>query len=165
MDTKKSRRSLNQKTINMEKSLFIQDVISKLSGKQITKTISGGSNGSVIVLDIGISEFSLTVNCVWRLEMEDRVITGWNESNNSINGVMTKEIKQLKGDIIKSVRISTFFDLYLEFSSGKKLNIFCDVTPNYQPSDYDENWSLCSIKSNDCKIINNDFAVITTTYR
>ncbi|MEO6915626.1 MAG: hypothetical protein ABI151_08205 [Chitinophagaceae bacterium] len=148
----------------MEKSLFIQDVIFKLSGKQITKTIVGGSNGSIIILRIGINEFSFKVNCVWRLEMKNQMITGWNESNDSLNGVMTKEIKRLNGDTIKSVKMSDFFDLQLEFSSGKVLNIFCDVTPNYEPSDYDENWSLCDIKSNDCKIISKDFAIITTTY-
>ncbi|MEJ7768065.1 MAG: hypothetical protein WKF89_09650 [Chitinophagaceae bacterium] len=137
----------------MEKSLFIQDLISKLSGKQITKTIVGGSNGSIIILRIGINEFSLKVSCVWRLEMRDQIITGWNESNDSLNGVMTKEIKQLNGDTIKSVKMSEFFDLALEFFSGKVLRLFCDVTPNYEPPDYDENWSICDIKSNYCKII------------
>jgi len=42
----------------------IENILTKLTGKKITEVIAGGSNGSIIVLQIGNSEFSLFVDCV-----------------------------------------------------------------------------------------------------
>jgi hypothetical protein len=143
----------------------VEDVLTKLIGKTVTEVIAGGSNGSIVVLHFGSSEFCLFVKCVWRLEQVNTIITGWNESNDAVNGNMTKRIKELAGDAIKNVEVNNFYDLKLRFVSDKTLNIFCDVTTHYEPEDYDENWVICDIQSNVCYAVNKDFAIVTSVYK
>jgi len=78
---------------------------------------------------------------------------------------MTKKIKELANDVIKNTESNNFYDLKLHFISGKTLNLFCDVTPYYQPEDYDENWVICDIRSNQCYAINKNYEIIISKYK
>jgi len=142
----------------------ISRLIKGIEGKEITKVIAGGSNGSIVVLRIGEEEFSLFIKCIWRLEDESNILTGWNESNDAEHGNLTLQMKKLSGDFIKSTELSGFYDLKLHFLSGKTLNIFCDVTPHYEPEDYDENWLLCDIKGNRSYVVKKDFLIADRPY-
>ena len=149
----------------MNKEILEETILRRLPGKQINEVTAGGSNGSIIILQIGIADFCLFVKCVWRLQKLDKVLTGWNESNLPIVGNLTKQINELTTDVITKVETSDFFDLQIHFVSGKALNIFCDVTPKYEPDYYDENWVICDIKANICYTIKKDFSITTSVYR
>jgi hypothetical protein len=149
----------------MNKEIIEKDFFAKIIGKEVTKTIAGGSNGSTIILEIGHNEYCLFIYCVWRLELDYKALTGWNESSNPDNGNLTKQIRSLASDRIKDIQMSDFFDLRVKFESGKVLTIFCDVTPKYEPDDYDENWSICDIKSDQCYIISRDFEVESSKFK
>ena len=61
------------------------DIIDKINNSQVTEVISGGSNGSMIILKLQNLQnkiFSLFIYCTWRLEMETNVLTGNNELPN-----------------------------------------------------------------------------------
>lgn len=146
----------------MEKQLAT--VLSKMVGLELQEVIAGGSNGSVVVLRFGRSQFTMFVYSVWRLEYKGKIISGWNESNDAINGTLTKAVKSIQLQTLKSYSISEFYDLRLSFSNEMILNIFCDITPNYEPSHYDKNWMCCDIKANICYIVNKDFKVELTEY-
>jgi len=100
----------------MDKNVFKEAALLKIIHKPITKVIAGGSIGSIITLVIGDDEYDVVVYCVWRLEDEDKILTGWNESNDSLNGNLKKNIKELHGDVIHSFEISNFFDLKIQAS-------------------------------------------------
>ncbi len=142
----------------------ILDVLSKISGKRVVKVIAGGSNGSIIVLKIGEEEFSIFIKCVWRMEHKGKVIAGWNESNDAINGNLTIQAKALTGETIDKIEISELYDLRIHFSGGKMFNVFCDVTPNYEPELYDENWVISDITENISYVASKDFELLTRPY-
>lgn len=86
------------------------------------------------------SEYILMVKCSWRLDNVKKVlpITGWQEDSD-IYGVMTLRLKTLVDDIIVKTELFPFFDLEISFKSGRRIFVFCDVTPYV---DVDFNWAL-----------------------
>lgn len=142
----------------------IFDVIGKIAGKQVVRVIAGGSNGSIIVLKIGNQEFSISIKCVWRLEHKGRVIAGWNESNDAIKGNLTIQAKALTGEMIERIEISNLYDMKVYFLGDKILNVFCDVTPNYEPHSYDENWVISDIIENISYVASKNFEILTRPY-
>jgi hypothetical protein len=145
------------------KNKSLKKVLSLLNSQKVSKVIAGGSNGSIIILDID-NRYSLCVYCVWRLEHGDKVLTGWNESNDSKSGNLTLGIKKLEGDTIKRIYVNQFYDLQISFYSGKVLNIFCDITPKYEPEECDENWSLADIIKNEVYTITKSYLIATELY-
>lgn len=71
------------------------------------------------------SEFSLFVNCVWRVESNDAVLFGaWTEHE-----IVDSESKKLIGQKVESIEIiEPAFDLIVTFSNDLRLKIFCDQT-------------------------------------
>jgi len=119
----------------------------KLINKECWGFVAGKGTGSVFSLRIGEkipleepvdnpnlpedirnneSEFSLFVECVWRIDSNKKIICGaWDD--NSKNGKMLKGLKMLMNSTITAVNIyEPAFDLIIEFSSGVFLKIFCD---------------------------------------
>ena len=125
-------------------------VINKLINSQVIEVISGGSNGSIIVLklrNIQTHEFSLFIYCTWRLETETEVLSGNNESP---NGNLLYETQLLLNDKIVFIEKNIFNDIFIQFESKKKLNIFCDITPKCDSKYYTKNWTICDIAENKC---------------
>ena len=120
-------------------------IINAFIGKKVTKVTAGGGNGSVVILRFGENLFSLFIYCIWRLEENNKIVTGWNESCDAETGNLTKQIKLLLNDEIKKTEVSNLMDIKIYFVSGKVLNIFCDITPMYEPKEYDENWVISDI--------------------
>lgn len=140
-------------------------ILQSLLGKQINKVIAGGSNGSIIILDIGNDEFSLFIYCSWRISKENEVLSSSTENNDSKTGNLTIEAKKIQGEEIVSIITTDLFDLQLVFKSGKVLSVFADITTNGYDSDaMDENWSLADKRNNIAYTISNTFKVITTSY-
>lgn len=139
-------------------------IVEQLIGRKITKVTAGGSNGSIIILEID-SRFVLFVYCAWRLELGERILTGWNDCNDPISGVLTQEIKKLNDNSIRDVSLSAFFDLKINFSDNKTLNVFVDITSHMSQEASDENWSVCDTKNDRCLTVNKDQMVIEQSYR
>ncbi len=139
-------------------------IINAFIGKKISKVTVGGSNGSVVILRIGDNLFSLFIYCIWRLEENDKIVTGWNESSDAESGNLTQQIKLLLNDEIKNIQLSNFMDIKIYFLSGKVLNIFCDITPKYEPEEYDENWVISDIVNNVSYRLKNNFEIEVSKY-
>lgn len=138
----------------------ILEVAQLLKNRKVTKVISGGANASTLILHFNTDEFCLFTYCVWRLMSKNEVLTGWNDPSATKKGNLVVQSNTLLNDIVKEVRVSKFFDLQIDFKSGKTLSIFCDVTPLFQVKDYDVNWSLCDINHNATYHISRNFKVI-----
>jgi hypothetical protein len=127
-------------------------LMNELVGKPVLKVNAGGSTGSIFSLDFGNQlikvekgghtffegEYVLMVYCAWRLDdlKLHEPMTGWHE-NSDLNGVMTFRLKTLLNDVVENVSLKSFFDCEIFFKSGKRLTVFCDLTPYV---DADTNW-------------------------
>ena len=149
----------------MNKQKVKKIILNNFTGKKITKIIAGGSNGSIVIVRIGDNEFSLFIYCIWRLKEKDKIITGWNESCDSESGNLSKQIKLLLDKEIKNIDLSDFMDMKIHFVGGKVFNIFCDITPKYEPDDYDENWVKSDIENNKSYRLKNNFKIKVSSYK
>ncbi len=124
--------------------IYLQEIV----GMVVQKVGVGGSTGSVFSLLFSNSveprkELYIMVKCAWRLDYVSKKLplTSWQESS-SLNGPMTTRMQELSNDIVKEVVLLDFFDVQILFKSGKRLFVFCDVTPNV---DGDTNWFLGNV--------------------
>ena len=142
---------------------MIKELLNKIQNKQIDEVITGGSNGSIILLLIGNQEYSLSIYCTWRLEHKDEVITGWNETNDPKTGDLTKNIKRLAGTKITKIELTKFYDLVLKLDHNFTLRVFCDLTPNLykEPT---ENWTIADKINNKAYSITNKFDIDEDEY-
>ncbi len=131
-----------------------------LSGSHCWYTLAGEGTGSVFQLYLGAKirrdrpvdndmlsaeaiwndpEFHLMVWCAWRLDGPSEPITGWLEPNDN-DGPMVRGLAELEGESVVSVRVrAPAWDLELEFTGQKTLNVFCDLTEH---SGRGENWHV-----------------------
>jgi len=139
---------------SMEEKTRLTEILQGLIGKEILKVGAGGSTGSIFSLDIGEKlikeestdniffkgEWGLMVYCAWRLydTKNQKPITGWHEDS-ELNGAMTLGLKSLLKDVVENVSVSSTNDLEIYFKSGKKLDVFCDLTTHI---DAEANWFL-----------------------
>lgn len=141
------------------------DLLSNLTGKVVTKCIAGGSNGSIIVLDIGSDEFTLFIYCSWRISKESKILATWNDNNDPDSGNLTLEAKKLEGELIKEIKQTNFYDLEILFMSHKVLQIFADVfNKGYEDENASENWSLGDKKNDINYSVTSNFEVHTSKY-
>ncbi len=132
--------------------------IEQLFDKEVFALTCGPSTGSRFKLEIGKKvlreryinnphlteenrkfqgEYSLMVYCSWRLQdKNDKVIASWQDSNEK-EGLMTKGLESLVGDKITNISFSPQFDCVINFTSGRYLNIFSDVS---REGNNDTNW-------------------------
>ena len=135
-----------------------------LKGARILNAIAGGNfNGSVVVLEFE-HNYSLTIQCVWRLSQDNQVLASWNEKSNEIGSNFESQISALKNDIIIEIEMSNLFDLNVKVSSGKMLQIFTDINQFYSEDNFDENWYLCNSSSNICYGIKRLHSVVQSNY-
>lgn len=107
----------------------IDKLVSNLSGQSVSKVISGGGNGSIIVLDIGNPvKYCIYVHCTWRLEKGQNILSGWNESADPDNGALTLNTKALEGELIEKVILNSFYDLHIYFKSSKRLRACLEIS-------------------------------------
>jgi hypothetical protein len=89
----------------------------------------------------GEPEYSILIECAWRLDGRHGVICGaWDD--NSPDGTMLRGLREIIGEAVESYQLSDpGLDLELRFSSGRTLRIFCD-----QVNEFDEydNYSVFS---------------------
>lgn len=144
------------------------DYIKNIGNKKIDKVIAGGSNGSIILFDLvdDLAKKSvLYVYCAWRLSLNNKVLTGSNDDSEASKSVFVVELKKLENDIIKKVFSNPLGDFTLEFNSGKKLDVFSDITSNGDKDDIRENWVVCSVSENVCYNFTNRFDFNQESYK
>lgn len=133
-----------------------------IKGAKIEKIIAGGSNGSIILMDLikDNKKYVLYVYCTWRLSFDNKITTGWNDKDT----FFVVELNKLVNDIIDGITSNSLGDFALIFKSGIKLDVFCDITSNINDSAMDENWSLCDISKNQCYNFTNQFSFLVEPY-
>jgi len=137
---------------NKSEETVLQLLMQGLVGKQILKVNAGGSTGSIFCLEIGETlkvklingrevtegDFSIMIYSSWRLDNFEMLqpITSWQEDS-GLEGKMTSSLKDLLNDVIEKVSLTSFYDLDIQFRSGKRLAVFSDLTSNQE---MDTNW-------------------------
>lgn len=137
---------------NNSKETVLQFLMHNVIGKKVLKVNAGGSTGSIFCLELGDElritqekgrelvegDFSIMVYSSWRLDDTQKLkpITSWQEDS-GLEGKMTLSLKDLLNDVIEDIVVSAFYDLNIKFKSGKRLAIFCDLTPNQR---METNW-------------------------
>ena len=78
------------------------------------------------------SEFSLFIECVWRVDSNKKVIFGaWTEHE-----IVRREINQIIGQTVKSFDLlEPAFDLKFIFAKYLQISIFCDKTNDVDNND------------------------------
>lgn len=138
----------------------IIDELYHLIGKENWGFVAGKGTGSILQLLLGNkiplnepndntnlsdevrnseAEYILYIECVWRLDSNNKIICGAWDSN-SKNGRMLKGLSSIVGiNIVNIEVIEPAFDLIIEFSNSHILKIFCDQTSGDK---YTSNYSL-----------------------
>ena len=137
-----------------------EDQLNQLVGQKCWGYVAGPGTGSVLSIDIGnkipgkkptkgsrqnadqqkyYAEFSLFIECVWRIDSNDEVVCGaWND--NSKGGEMQKGLKRLVGCVINSISLfKPALDLEVSFSNQLVLRVFCDQVNTV---DMNDNYTL-----------------------
>ncbi len=144
---------------------MILNILNNLIDKSITQVSAGEPCGSIIILTIGTEEYTLFIDCAWRLSRGLNVLASWRDDNNPKNGNLTKQIKALKGLEIKEISLSNLYDLKIIFYNGKTLDAFTDITnKGYPDESIEENWTLGDIKNNVAYSINNKYKLVSSKY-
>jgi hypothetical protein len=143
---------INEIKIELEKSV----------GKLVTSVIAGGSNGSIIILDFGVNEFSLFVYSSWRISHQGQILATSQDNNAPLTGVITVQAKELTDDKIKKIELGPFVDLKITFESSKMLDIFSDLAKDDITN---QNWSYANKKENVCYNANNNVLFEKVKYR
>lgn len=126
---------------------FMQSIQS-LSGKLCWDVIGGKGTGSIITLDFGKkiprrkplqskhfsmetqmyeAELSLMIYCAWRIDSEEQVVCGSNDSNEE-QGPMLQGLRRLVDTTVESLDM-TFpgYDLSITFSNKLRMHLFCNM--------------------------------------
>jgi hypothetical protein len=144
----------------MEKLIFMKLLV----GTEITKVIAGGSNGSIILLDLkddSDNMFVLFIYCAWRITHAKQVIgTSTSDINNE---KILSRIKSITNEHITDIDVNKFNDFSLHFSNDYRLDVFCDNAKKDIEYPVD-NWTLCNIKENTCCTFNSEFKFTYESY-
>lgn len=134
--------------------------IENFCGKECWSVIAGDGTGSVVHLGFGEkiprdkplknnklssdqknykAEFSLMVFCAWRVIKKQKIICGWRDSN-EVGGDMLRGLDLLKDRKLISFNLSDIgYDLDMLFEGGVRLQLFSDLTNDYES---DENYTI-----------------------
>ena len=135
-------------------------LLNKLEGKIITEIIAGGSNGSIVILEID-HRYSLFLYCSWRLTRNKHIVT-WNDNSDANVGDIPTNFNQLLNLKIKKIYRINCFDLVILFTNGNCINVFSDLSRSSSPTE--ENWFLADKVNNICYILTNEFTLITEKF-
>lgn len=122
-------------------------VLAPFRGLHCWSIIAGAGTGSVVSLGFGRkvprtkiltnphlseeqrhfdAEYSIFVECAWRLDARDQVVCGCWDSNDA-DGPMIRGLQRLRGEAVQAIDVSVpAFDLTVKYGSGLVLHVFCD---------------------------------------
>ncbi|EGO5829924.1 hypothetical protein K7P65_002524 [Enterococcus faecalis] len=138
----------------------MENKIETLIGQKVTKSSSGGSAGSILIIEFSNSSY-FVIWCSWRVESALKVLVTSSdtvlptENNHSPNGFIGDNISLLIGKKVTSVNLKSFYDLEIVFDREYTLRVFCDI--GVSRDDYGINWELNLPLENISIEINNYF--------
>jgi len=95
-------------------------------GERWTRLFADAKDPSVSEFGQCQGELNLLVWCNWRVEMGEGQILCGSEDVVADEGPGLNGLRQLVGNTVSEVSLSPFLDLLLEFTSGRRLRLFCD---------------------------------------
>jgi hypothetical protein len=139
----------------------MKNKIQLLNGKKISDISCGDGVGSTFILIFEKNEnFKLSVNCSWRIFVENTIITSSLESNEN---QIPEGLNNIKGTKVISIIINELNDLTLSFDNNFTLNIFCDITDKIE-NYFTSNWFLSFEDLEIVLIANNKSCLIEERY-
>ena len=131
---------------------MIGNCINLFIGKKCWAVVAGAGTGSIVHLGFGKkklrarpltnphlskdeqmfdAEIGLMIYCSWRLSKSGKILCGWTDSNES-GGDMLKGLSLLRDKQVIDIHIGKIgYDLNIYFDDNICLQLFCDVTDNY----------------------------------
>lgn len=137
------------------------NLLSKIKGQKITDVLAGGGSNGTFFITFGENDYMLSCNCAWRFIHMNQIITGWTEPD-TIGAPLNKNLLHLNNDVVKDFQISMYNDISILFESGKVIEIFCDITPASEFSDF--NWDFTLINANKTYSISKYQTIILEPY-
>lgn len=134
----------------MSAKLNLLSELKLLKGQKITEVISGTPLGSIIIMDLGVN-YCLFVYSAWRLVNKGMIIATWRDDNEP-SGNLVIRTKELTNLTILDVIMNEYLDLFITYSDGKILQIYCDILGDVA-DEFTENWCLANIGDNSAYII------------
>ena len=123
------------------------EIIGLLVGRRISEVVCGAPSGSVFYLEFPDGDEAFCVNCAWRLDHGEHVLTGWRESNDGSDSPLVSGLRKLTGATIEAVDTPMIGAIRIIFSSGHALFLLCDLTPQYD-QEGDANWKYLDPANN-----------------
>lgn len=107
----------------------LEKYLNEIINSNVTYSRAGGGTGCVILIKLGEQDliYSMFINCAWRIEKGDAVITTSADDTTAKTGPMAKGVRLLEGLKVLSVNMSNFYDLIIKFENDMCLNVFCDI--------------------------------------
>lgn len=144
----------------------IHKLLSLAVGKTVTRSNTGGAVGSIWVIEFENDSYFM-IDCAWRVEYNEKVITTSNDDGTPHIGHMIVNTKKLTGNKLMSYTLSKQYDLILIFDNNFVVKVFCHMgfeTEKMQDDDYDRNWDFCVPSLDIAVTIRTDFRQIYTKY-
>lgn len=123
----------------MNDYMNIDNYLKTIEQNRVISSSAGGAVGSILKLEL-INNCYFMINCSWRLEQNEIVISTSTDSIFPDNGLTTKSVLLLKEKVVRSIYRSKQNDLTIFFEDNFCLKIFCDIS--YTNEDFDINWEL-----------------------
>lgn len=104
----------------------INDLLSMAIGRRLIYSRTGGGAGSIWVLELeGKMEFM--IDCAWRIEYGDIVLTTCGDDSTPLTGRMNKSVEKLIGSKLLSYELLKHNDLILNFENDFLVRVFCSL--------------------------------------
>jgi hypothetical protein len=153
MATKKLKTLLKMETIKK-----LDEILNRMKGQTITEVIAGGSNGSIVILEVD-KEISVFIYCAWRLYTNNTVVT-WNDY--LVEGTGLSYVRGLLNSRISNVERLNEFDLKVTFGNKRTLTVFSDLS--ISSTTIEDNWFVADKPNNNCYILNSKFEFVMSKY-
>ncbi|MCR9262576.1 MAG: hypothetical protein NXH86_00375 [Flavobacteriaceae bacterium] len=123
-----------------------------IKNAEVTKVIAGGGNGSILLIDFEtrIEKYVIYIYCTWRLTLKINALSSSVDNLENPSSLSVVELKKLVGDTIIEISANELGDFSIFLKSGKRLDVFCDITSTDDSEENRENWTLCNINKNEC---------------
>lgn len=142
----------------------IDDLLSMAIGQEVVHSRTGGAAGSIWSLRFNDDGMGFMIDCAWRVERDDIVLTTCNDDGTPLIGHMNQGVKKLEGSKFLSYELSPHYDLTLYFENNFIVRVFCnigyeaDIRESYPMS----NWDF-SVPSLDISVTVTDYFQVVYT--
>lgn len=104
----------------------INDLLSMAIGQKVVYSRTGGGACSIWALRFE-EKMRFMIDCAWRIEYGDIVLTTCGDDSTPLTGRMNKSVEKLIGSKLLSYELSKHKDLVLYFENDFVVRVFCDL--------------------------------------